>query len=248
VRDLRRFHGGVAAVDGASFDVAGGSMTALIGPNGAGKTTAFDVISGFLRPQGGGVTYDGIPIGGKAPERIAQMRLVRTFQLTRIFSVMSVMENMLVAARDNRGDRLLPLLARPLRSIKSDRIARDRARTLLRRYGLDEKEDDLAGSLSGGQRKLLELARVMMMEPRLVLLDEPFAGVNPTLRQEILLHIKEMRDSGITVLFVEHDIEMVMEQAEDVIVMASGTVVAHGPPEQIKRDPAVIDAYLGTPA
>ena len=248
VRELRRSHGGVAAVAGASFDVARGSMTALIGPNGAGKTTAFDVVSGFLRPHGGSVSYDGRRIEGMAPERISGLRLVRTFQLTRVFNVMTVMENMLVAARGNGGEHLVQLVLRPFHSLRVDRAARVRARDLLDRFGLAEKEHDYAGSLSGGQRKLLELARVLMAEPRLLLLDEPFAGVNPTLKQELLLHIREIRDSGITVFFIEHDIEVVMAEADHVIVMANGSVVAAAPPEVVRRDPRVVDAYLGVSA
>ncbi len=230
IENLHRSYGGVAAVAGASFDVAAGSMTALIGPNGAGKTTAFDLISGFLRPHAGAILYREHPIGGLAPERIAGLGLVRTFQLTRIFNVMTVLENMLVAAQGNRGERLSQVLLRPLRAKRGDHAAETRALAILARFGLGDKANEFGGGLSGGQRKLLELARVLMAEPKLVLLDEPFAGVNPTLKLKLLAHIQEMRADGITVLFIEHDMEVVMGAAEHVIVMANGAVVATGTP------------------
>jgi len=248
IENLCRSYGGVSAVAGASFEVASGSMTALIGPNGAGKTTAFDLISGFLRPDQGSILYRERPIGGLAPERIARLGLVRTFQLTRVFSVMTVLENMLVAAQGNSGERLTQVLLRPLHARRGDHAAEARALKLLSRFGLAEKAHEYGGGLSGGQRKLLELARVLMTEPRLVLLDEPFAGVNPTLKLELLAHIEEMRDAGVTVLFIEHDMELVMRAAEQVIVMANGAVVAAGPPREIRQDPRVLDAYLGTHA
>jgi ABC-type branched-subunit amino acid transport system ATPase component len=248
VDNLHRSYGGVSAVAGASFDVARGSMTALIGPNGAGKTTAFDLISGFLRPHAGAILYRDTSIGGFSPERIAGLGLVRTFQLTRIFSVMTVLENMLVASQENRGERLSQVFLRPLRAKRGDDAARTRALAILARYGLGDMANEFGGGLSGGQRKLLELARVLMAEPTLVLLDEPFAGVNPTLKRELLVHIEEMRAGGITVLFIEHDMEVVMQAAEHVIVMANGSVVAAGTPEQVRRDPRVLDAYLGTHA
>jgi branched-chain amino acid transport system ATP-binding protein len=246
VDELRRSYGGVAAVAGASFDVAEGSLTALIGPNGAGKTTVFDLISGFARPHGGTVTFAGSRIDGRSAESVARRGLVRTFQLTRLFRAMSVLDNMLVAAQQHPGESLTRILIRPISSINRERDTRRRARSLLRRFQLDAKANELAGNLSGGQGKLLELARVLMASPRMILLDEPFAGVNPALTQELLAHIEEVRAEGVTVLFIEHDLDVVMTHAQHVIVMASGRVIATGPPDHVRQDERVLDAYLGT--
>lgn len=246
VEELRRSYGGVAAVAGASFDVSERSLTALIGPNGAGKTTAFDLISGFARPDAGSVMFAGSRIDGRAPESVARRGLVRTFQLTRLFRAMSVLDNMLVAGQQQPGERLTRILIRPISSISRERDIRRRARSLLKRFQLEAKADELAGNLSGGQGKLLELARVLMASPRMILLDEPFAGVNPALTLELLAHIEEVRADGVTVLFIEHDLDVVMTYAQHVIVMANGRVIATGPPEQIRRDERVLDAYLGT--
>jgi branched-chain amino acid transport system ATP-binding protein len=246
VEDLRRSYGGVAALAGASFDVAEGSLTALIGPNGAGKTTAFDLISGFARPHAGSVTFAGSRIEGRAPEKVARRGLVRTFQLTRVFRAMSVLDNMLVAGQQHPGESLTRIIIRPIRSINRERDIRRRARLLLSRFQLEAKANELAGNLSGGQGKLLELARVLMAGPRMILLDEPFAGVNPALTQELLAHIEEVRAEGVTVLFIEHDLDVVMTHAQHVIVMANGRVIAAGPPDEVRRDERVLDAYLGT--
>jgi neutral amino acid transport system ATP-binding protein len=248
VEQLRRSYGGVNAVAGASFDVAEGSMTALIGPNGAGKTTMFDLISGFVHPDDGAVTFGGRRISGRSPEHIARRGLVRTFQLTRLFRAMSVLDNLLVAGQRHPGDGLARMMVRPLAARRRERELQRRATSLLERFGLDEHRDHLAGTLSGGQGKLLELARVLMAEPSMVLLDEPFAGINPTLTNSLLEQIEEMRRHGVTVLFIEHDLDVVMTHAQRVIVMANGAVIAAGPPDAVRRDERVLDAYLGTTA
>jgi ABC-type branched-subunit amino acid transport system ATPase component len=248
VEALRKSFGGVAAVAGATFTVLPGSMTALIGPNGAGKTTTFDLISGFARPDGGSITYAGRSIGKRSPETIARLGLVRTFQLTRVFRALTVRENLLVGSQGHPGERLLRGVARPLAAVKHERTARREADSMLERFGLGAHRAELAGNLSGGQRKLVELARVMMARPQLVLLDEPFAGVNPTLTQELLRHIREMRSAGITVLFVEHDLDLVMGHAEHVIVMANGSVLASGTPDIVRKDSRVLEAYIGVHA
>jgi neutral amino acid transport system ATP-binding protein len=245
VEELRKSFGGVAAVAGATFDVLPGSMTALIGPNGAGKTTAFDLISGFVRPDAGRVIFASRTIGGRAPEAIARHGLVRTFQLTRVFRAMTVRENLLVGSQRHPGERLLHGALRPLAARRHERAAARQADEILESFGLAAHCNELADNLSGGQRKLVELARVVMARPKLVLLDEPFAGVNPTLTKELLLHIKRLRDEGITVLFVEHDLDLVMGHADHVIVMASGSVLASGPPDLIRKDERVLEAYIG---
>lgn len=249
VEELQRAFRGVVAVRDASFEVAARSITALIGPNGAGKTTVFDLVSGFLAPDRGRILFGGQPIAGRSPERIAGAGLVRTFQLTRSFPTLSVMENMLVGAAAHPGEHLLSLVATAPRSWRRERDARRQARELLATFSLDRHAGSPAGALSGGERKLLELARALMSRPRLLLLDEPMAGVNPTMGLALLKHIERVRaDDGITILFVEHDLEVVMRHAEQVIVMAGGTVIADGPPAMILKDPRVLDAYMGAGA
>lgn len=249
VRDVVKHFGGIRAVDGATFTVGRGSITALIGPNGAGKTSLFNVVTGFERGNAGDVLYDGASIIRKPPHRIAQRGLVRTFQITKALAAMPVLDNMTLAAPDQPGEHLAGVLFRPVASRRRELEVRERAHELLEVFGLREKADEYAGTLSGGQRKLLELARVLMVQPRLVLLDEPMAGVNPTLGHRLLAHMAELRErDGVTFLFVEHDMEVVMGHSDRVIVMAEGRVIAAGEPEQVRRDRRVIDAYLGSEA
>ena len=241
----KRF-GGVRAVDGASFVVARGSITALIGPNGAGKSSLFNVVTGFERAARGVVRFEGRSIFGLPPHRIARRGLVRTFQLTKTLGVMSVLENMLLATPRHPGEQLGGSFVVPLRARRREREARHRALELLETFDLADKAREYAGTLSGGQRKLLELARALMLEPRLLLLDEPLAGVNPTLGRRLLAHIEELRArTGTTVLFVEHDMEVVMNHSDHVVVMAQGRVIADAPPDVVRRDEAVVEAYLG---
>ena len=249
VRDLAKRFGGVRAVDGASLDVERGSITALIGPNGAGKTTLFNIVTGFLKPDRGAVVHEGESIGGKPPHRIAARGLMRTFQMTKALAAMTVLENMLLGAPDQPGERLLGLARGPIAWRRREREVRMRALELLERFRLADHANAYAATLSGGQRKLLELARLLMAEPRLILLDEPLAGVHRVLGAELLAHIHELRaERGGTFFFIEHDMEVVMENADRVIVMAQGRVIAAGAPAEVRRDPAVIDAYLGTHA
>jgi branched-chain amino acid transport system ATP-binding protein len=230
----------------ASEPIAAGSITALIGPNGAGKTTVFDLISGYERPDSGAIRFEGRRIDGLASFRIARRGLVRTFQLTRIFPAMSVRDNMLIGAQGQAGESLLQVAFGPKSVKRAEEAAQARADALLRAFALDQKADDYAGSLSGGQRKLLEFARALMAEPRLVLLDEPMAGVNRALGASLLDEVERLRrDEGMTFLFIEHDIDIVMRRADHVIAMAEGAVIAEGPPAVIRRDPRLIDAYLG---
>lgn len=246
VSDVARSFGGVQAVAGATLDVRRGSLTALIGPNGAGKTTLFHLLSGFVRPDRGDVVYDGHSIFRKAPYAIARRGMVRTFQLTKTLAAMPVIDNMMLAACDHPGERLRGMVLRPGAVRRREREARERALELLDTFMLATKADAYAGTLSGGQRKLLELARALMLEPRLVLLDEPMAGVNPALGQTLMDHIVRLRDEkGVTFLFIEHDLDVVMRRSERVVVMAQGRVIASGTPDEVRGAPEVIDAYLG---
>jgi neutral amino acid transport system ATP-binding protein len=239
----RRF-GGLTAVDVEHVEVQRGAITALIGPNGAGKTTFFNLLTGFDKPDRGDWSFNGGSISGVPAYKVARRGMVRTFQLTKALSRLTVMENMRLGAKDQRGEGVFAALLRPLWGQQEDQIT-ERAEELLRRFKLDAKADDFAGSLSGGQRKLLEMARALMVEPEMVMLDEPMAGVNPALTQSLLRHVKDLREQGMTVLFVEHDMDMVRDISDWVLVMAQGRLVAEGPPDVVMADPAVIDAYLG---
>ncbi len=246
MRDLRVHFGGVQAVDGATFSVQPGSFTGLIGPNGAGKTTAFNLITGFVRADAGTVTLAGRDVSGDGPDVIARLGMVRTFQLTRVLGKMTVLENAMLAAPDQPGEQLATALFRPRRWRRRETEVREKALAMLREVGIENKAGDYAATLSGGQRKLLELARALMTEPRLVLLDEPMAGVNPTLGRRLLDYLLRLREErGLTVLFVEHDMDVVMDVSDEVIVMAAGRVIAVGPPASVRSDQQVIDAYLG---
>jgi neutral amino acid transport system ATP-binding protein len=249
VRELTHSFGGVRALDGASFDVAAGSITSLIGPNGAGKSTAFNVVSGFLRSERGTVRLEGREIQRLPPHKIARAGLVRTFQTARTLARMTVLDNVMLAAPGNGGERLSrAALGRWAWRAQEDAI-RARARELLELVRLDRLAGDLAGTLSGGQRKLLDFARALMAEPRVMLLDEPMAGVNPALGAQLLEHILELRErEGITFLLVEHDLDLVTRASDRVIVMSDGRVISEGTPAEIRADPRVVDAYLGTEA
>ena len=240
----RRF-GGLVAVDVGHIEIQRGVITALIGPNGAGKTTFFNLLTGFDKPNEGTWSFNGQTISGVSPYKVARRGMVRTFQLTKVLSRLTVLENMRLGATKQRGESLLSAFFKPLWRHQEDEITAQ-ARELLARFKLDAKAEDMAGSLSGGQRKLLEMARALMVKPEMVMLDEPMAGVNPALTQSLLGHVKDLRTQGMTVLFVEHDMDMVRDIADWVIVMAQGAVVAEGPPHEVMANPAVIDAYLGS--
>jgi neutral amino acid transport system ATP-binding protein len=242
--NITRTFGGLTAVDVRHLEIPRNAITALIGPNGAGKTTLFNLLTGFDQPNTGSWTFEGHSLSRMPAYKVARLGLVRTFQLTKALGLLTVLENMKLGATGQIGERLFPSLF-PFLWRKQDTAFEARARDLLTRFKLDEKSEDYAASLSGGQRKLLEMARALMSEPTLVMLDEPMAGVNPALTQSLLDHILDLKTQGMTVLFVEHDMQMVSHIADWVIVMAEGRVVSEGPPDIVMKDPAVIDAYLG---
>ena len=242
--NITRSFGGLKAVDVAHLEIPRGAITALIGPNGAGKTTLFNLLTGFDKPDTGDWTFDGKKLNGVPAFRVAQMGQVRTFQLTKALGLLTVLENMKLGASKQRGESLFSSLF-PFLWKKQEAEIEEKAMRLLAKFKLDAKSEDFAAGMSGGQRKLLEMARALMSDPTLVMLDEPMAGVNPALTQSLLEHILDLKTEGMTVLFVEHDMQMVMHIADWVVVMAEGRVVAEGPPDVVMKNPAVIDAYLG---
>jgi ABC-type branched-subunit amino acid transport system ATPase component len=247
VEELRKRFGGIVAVDGASFEVERGSITGLIGPNGAGKSTTFNCITGVHAPDSGRVVFDGEEIGGLSPDRIANRGLVRTFQIARGLPQMTVLENMMLAPKNQFGESIwrsvMPVARR--RVVDQETELRERVWETLELFELDHLAEEYAGNLSGGQRKLLELARALLTDPEMLLLDEPMAGVNPSLERTLLEHVHSLRERGYTFLIVEHDMDVIMENCDHVIVMHQGRVLAEGLPETIRENERVIDAYLG---
>ena len=244
IDSVKKSFGGLTAVDVEHLEIPRGAITALIGPNGAGKTTLFNLLTGFDNPDTGAWSFEGKQLAGISSFKVAKMGQVRTFQLTKALSLLTVLENMKLGAKNQTGEKLLNSLF-PFLWRKQDNELEVKAMELLRRFKLDTKKDDFAASLSGGQRKLLEMARALMTDPVLVMLDEPMAGVNPALTQSLLEHVLNLKKEGMTVLFVEHDMHMVRHIADWVVVMAEGKVVAEGAPDSVMKEQAVIDAYLG---
>ncbi|MPZ87690.1 MAG: ATP-binding cassette domain-containing protein [Nitriliruptorales bacterium] len=241
---VRRTFGGLTAVDVDHLEVQRGAITALIGPNGAGKTTFFNLMTGFDRPDEGTWAFNGRSLAGVPAHRVARLGMVRTFQLTKSLARLSVIENMKLGATGQHGESFWRALIPPLWQ-DQEREIEARATDLLGRFNLVHMSKEFAGTLSGGQRKLLEMARALMSEPEIAMLDEPMAGVNPALKQSLLDHVRQVRRDGTTVLFVEHDMDVVQDISDWVIVMAEGQIIAEGPPDVIVRDQAVVDAYLG---
>ncbi|WP_372733426.1 ABC transporter ATP-binding protein [Nocardioides sp.] len=248
VDNIVRQFGGMTAVDVDHLEVQRGLITALIGPNGAGKTTFFNLITGFDKPTSAGKgahwSFEGRTLDKTSASRVARSGMVRTFQLTKSLNRMTVMDNMLLGAQDQAGENLALSMFKPVWRRQEKQIEA-KAEELLDRFSLLEKRHDYAGSLSGGQRKLLEMARALMSDPTMIMLDEPMAGVNPALTQSLLGHIQSLRDDGMTVLFVEHDMHVVRHISDWVVVMAEGRIVAEGSAGSVMAEPAVIDAYLG---
>ncbi|GAA2241387.1 hypothetical protein GCM10010401_12690 [Rarobacter faecitabidus] len=243
-KDVTRSFGGIQAVDVEYVEFQRGAITALIGPNGAGKTTFFNLLTGFDRADGGTWTFERTDMANKSAAWVARHGMVRTFQLTKALSRLTVLDNMLLAAKRQRGESFVGSLVKPAWAGQEKRNT-ERAMDILSRFKLDAKAADFAGSLSGGQRKLLEMARALMTNPKIIMLDEPMAGVNPALVQSLLGHIQALRDEGMTVIFVEHDMHAVRHISEWVVVMAEGRIVAEGPADSIMENQAVVDAYLG---
>jgi neutral amino acid transport system ATP-binding protein len=242
---LTKSFGGVKAVDNAEIEVAQGSITGLIGPNGAGKTTLFNLLSNFIRTDQGRVIFDGEPIQQLQPYQIAQQGMVRTFQVARTLSRLSVMENMLLAAQKQTGENFWRVWFQSHQVVVEERQLRQQALALLESVGLAHMANEYAGALSGGQRKLLEMARALMTQPKLILLDEPAAGVNPTLINQICDRILTWNREGMTFLIIEHNMDVIMSLCDRVWVLAEGRNLAVGTPAQIQRNPQVLEAYLG---
>ena len=237
--------GGIKAVDNAAIEVAKGSITGLVGPNGAGKTTLFNLLSSFLRPDSGRVVFDGEPIHHLSPHQIAGMGMVRTFQVARALSRLSVLENLLLAAQKQTGEKFWNTWWRGRAIAQEERQNREKAFAVLESIGLTHMAHEYAGSLSGGQRKLLEMGRALMTDPKLILLDEPAAGVNPTLINQICDRIVQWNREGMTFLIIEHNMDVIMSLCDRVWVMAEGRNLAVGTPAEIQTNPEVLEAYLG---
>ena len=247
VEDLTKTFGGLRAVDRCSLEVREGTITGLIGPNGAGKTTLFNLLTGFHRPDSGRVRFRGDDITGLPPHKVFRRGICRTFQIPREFKDLSVLENLMVVAPDQAGERLWVPWLQPGRVRRDETRLRERAMAVLEQVGLARLAGEPAWTLSGGQKKLLELARTLMAEPALLMLDEPGAGVNPTLMKELTRYIQWLAaERGITILLIEHDMDLVMAICNPVIVLSEGRPLAEGPPDIIRKDPRVLSAYLGS--
>ncbi|MBL6628996.1 MAG: ABC transporter ATP-binding protein [Candidatus Actinomarina sp.] len=245
VKNLKKSFGGLKAVDVQELSFKEGELTSIIGPNGAGKTTFFDLISGFQNADSGDILLNENNISNSQPYKIARMGMVRTFQLTKVFDRMTVLENLLFSGSEVNNDSFLRSILK-LNSQKSyEKSLKEKAIEIMKDLNIGHMADSYARELSGGQKKLLELARAIINKPEILLLDEPLAGVNPKLAEDILSIIKKLSDNGITIIMVEHNIEAVMKISERIVVLAEGSLIADGSPSEIRSDKNVIEAYLG---
>lgn len=244
-RSLSKSFDGVQAIDQANIHVSHGSITGLIGPNGAGKTTLFNLLANVIKPDRGTVHFNGEAIHYLAPHQIAQRGLIRTFQVARVLSRLSVLENMVLAAQHQRGENLWQAWLRTNIVHQQERHLKEQAMEILHSIGLVAKAEDYAGTLSGGQRKLLEMGRAVMAKPKLILLDEPAAGVNPTLIEQICNYITVWNREGMTFLIIEHNMDVIMALCDRIWVLAEGRNLVDGSPQEIQTNPQVLEAYLG---
>ena len=245
VKNLQKSFGGLKAVDVNDLTFMEGQLTSIIGPNGAGKTTFFDLISGFQNADSGEVFLNEKNISNSQPYKIARMGMVRTFQLTKVFDRMTVMDNLLFSGSDINNDSFLNSIIKLNSQKLYENNLKEKAKEIMDDLNIDHMANSYARELSGGQKKLLELARAIINDPKILLLDEPLAGVNPKLAEDILALIKRLSENGITIIMVEHNIEAVMKISERIVVLAEGSLIADGNPNQIRNDKNVIEAYLG---